>query len=62
MLSLFLLTAYYKFLGSFPLVAVGALLLYVGSYQVTYIFTLHMIGSNNELLSIVFMFSFAHAL
>ncbi|KAG6528399.1 D-xylose-proton symporter-like 3, chloroplastic [Zingiber officinale] len=35
-LSLFLLTAYYKFLGSFPLVAVGALLLYVGSYQVSF--------------------------
>lgn len=35
-LSLFLLSAYYKFLGSFPLVAVGALLLYVGCYQVCF--------------------------
>ncbi|WOL09290.1 hypothetical protein Cni_G18043 [Canna indica] len=35
-LSLFLLAAYYKVLGSFPLVAVGALLLYVGSYQVSF--------------------------
>lgn len=34
-LSLFLLSAYYKFLGGFPLVAVGALLLYVGCYQVS---------------------------
>lgn len=33
-LSLLLLSAYYKFLGGFPLVAVAALLLYVGSYQV----------------------------
>ncbi|GLT56244.1 hypothetical protein SLA2020_293030 [Shorea laevis] len=32
-LSLFLLAAYYKFLGGFPLVAVAALLLYVGCYQ-----------------------------
>lgn len=32
--SLFLLAAYYKILNSFPFVAVGALLLYVGSYQV----------------------------
>nr|XP_009779937.1 PREDICTED: D-xylose-proton symporter-like 3, chloroplastic isoform X2 [Nicotiana sylvestris]XP_016450647.1 PREDICTED: D-xylose-proton symporter-like 3, chloroplastic isoform X2 [Nicotiana tabacum] len=32
-LSLFLLSAYYKFLGSFPFVAVAALLLYVGCYQ-----------------------------
>ncbi|KAJ6755333.1 D-XYLOSE-PROTON SYMPORTER-LIKE 3 CHLOROPLASTIC [Salix purpurea] len=32
-LSLFLLSAYYKFLGGFPLVAVAALLLYVGCYQ-----------------------------
>lgn len=35
-LSLFLLAAYYKFLGGFSLVAVGALLLYVGSYQVSF--------------------------
>ncbi|XP_059305170.1 D-xylose-proton symporter-like 3, chloroplastic isoform X1 [Lycium ferocissimum] len=35
-LSLFLLSAYYKFLGSFPLVAVGALLLYVGCYQISF--------------------------
>ncbi|XP_010907806.1 D-xylose-proton symporter-like 3, chloroplastic [Elaeis guineensis] len=35
-LSLFLLAAYYKILGGFPLVAVGALLLYVGSYQVSF--------------------------
>uniref|UniRef100_A0A7C9FQ65 Major facilitator superfamily (MFS) profile domain-containing protein n=1 Tax=Opuntia streptacantha TaxID=393608 RepID=A0A7C9FQ65_OPUST len=33
-LSLFLLSAYYKFLGGLPFVAVAALLLYVGSYQV----------------------------
>lgn len=33
-ISLFLLSAYYKFLGGFPLVAVAALLLYVGCYQV----------------------------
>lgn len=33
-LSLFLLSAYYKFLGGFPLVAVASLLLYVGCYQV----------------------------
>jgi len=33
-LSLFLLAAYYKILNGFPLVAVGALLLYVGAYQV----------------------------
>lgn len=32
--SLLLLWAYYKFLGGFPFIAVGALLLYVGSYQV----------------------------
>ncbi|KAJ4733920.1 Major facilitator superfamily protein [Rhynchospora pubera] len=34
--SLFLLAAYYKILSSFPLVAVGALLLYVGSYQISF--------------------------
>ncbi|XP_050203371.1 D-xylose-proton symporter-like 3, chloroplastic [Mercurialis annua] len=34
--SLFLLSAYYKFLGGFPFVAVGALLLYVGCYQVSF--------------------------
>ncbi|KAL2898926.1 D-xylose-proton symporter-like 3 chloroplastic [Bienertia sinuspersici] len=34
--SLFLLAAYYKFLGSLPFVAVGALLLYVGSYQISF--------------------------
>uniref|UniRef100_A0A0D9W0U7 Major facilitator superfamily (MFS) profile domain-containing protein n=1 Tax=Leersia perrieri TaxID=77586 RepID=A0A0D9W0U7_9ORYZ len=34
--SLFLLAAYYKVLNSFPFVAVGALLLYVGSYQVSF--------------------------
>ncbi|CAA7406352.1 unnamed protein product [Spirodela intermedia] len=34
--SLFLLAAYYKFLGGASLVAVGALLLYVGSYQVSF--------------------------
>jgi hypothetical protein len=33
-LSLILLAAYYKILSDFPFVAVGALLLYVGSYQV----------------------------
>ena len=33
-LSLVLLSAYYKFLGGLPLVAVAALLLYVGCYQV----------------------------
>ncbi|GLU11552.1 hypothetical protein SLE2022_282900 [Rubroshorea leprosula] len=35
-LSLFLLAAYYKFLGGFPLVAVAALLLYVGCYQISF--------------------------
>ncbi|KAK8918574.1 hypothetical protein KSP39_PZI021796 [Platanthera zijinensis] len=35
-LSLFLLAAYYKFLGGQSWVAVGALLLYVGSYQVSF--------------------------
>ena len=34
-LSLFLLAAYYKILNNFPFVAVGALLLYVGAYQVS---------------------------
>jgi hypothetical protein len=33
--SLLLLSAYYKFLGGFPSVAVAGLLLYVGCYQVT---------------------------
>lgn len=32
--ALFLLAAYYKVLSAFPFVAVGALLLYVGCYQV----------------------------
>ncbi|KAL9238748.1 hypothetical protein vseg_013129 [Gypsophila vaccaria] len=35
-ISLFLLAAYYKFLGGFPLVAVIALILYVSSYQVSF--------------------------
>ncbi|CAK7331450.1 unnamed protein product [Dovyalis caffra] len=35
-LSLFLLSAYYKFLGGYPLVAVAALLLYVGCYQISF--------------------------
>ncbi|XP_020236853.1 D-xylose-proton symporter-like 3, chloroplastic [Cajanus cajan] len=35
-ISLVLLSAYYKFLGGFPLVAVGALLLYVGCYQISF--------------------------
>lgn len=35
-LSLLLLSAYYKFLGGFPVVAVAALLLYVGCYQVPF--------------------------
>ncbi|KAF3334597.1 D-xylose-proton symporter-like 3 [Carex littledalei] len=35
-LSLFLLAAYYKFLSGFPLVAVGALLLYVSCYQISF--------------------------
>ncbi|XP_058109527.1 D-xylose-proton symporter-like 3, chloroplastic [Magnolia sinica] len=34
--SLSLLAAYYKFLGSLPIVAVVALLLYVGSYQISF--------------------------
>nr|GMD23955.1 D-xylose-proton symporter-like 3, chloroplastic [Ipomoea batatas] len=34
--SLFLLSAYYKFLDGFPLVAVAALLLYVGCYQISF--------------------------
>lgn len=35
-LSLFLLSAYYKFLGGLPFVAVAALLLYVGCYQISF--------------------------
>ncbi|KAJ1292935.1 hypothetical protein BS78_01G028900 [Paspalum vaginatum] len=35
-MSLFLLAAYYKILSNFPFVAVGALLLYVGAYQVSF--------------------------
>ncbi|KAM4083377.1 hypothetical protein ACB094_08G051300 [Castanea mollissima] len=35
-ISLILLSAYYKFLGGFPLVAVAALLLYVGCYQISF--------------------------
>ncbi|XP_057953113.1 D-xylose-proton symporter-like 3, chloroplastic isoform X2 [Malania oleifera] len=35
-LSLFLLSAYYKFLGGFSIVAVAALLLYVGCYQISF--------------------------
>lgn len=35
-LSLFLLSAYYKFLGGLPFIAVAALLLYVGSYQISF--------------------------
>ncbi|KAK6935808.1 Major facilitator, sugar transporter-like [Dillenia turbinata] len=34
--SLFLLCAYYKFLAGIPLVAVAALLLYVGCYQISF--------------------------
>lgn len=34
--SLFLLTAYFKFLGGFPAIAVIALLLYVGCYQISF--------------------------
>ncbi|KAI9081814.1 hypothetical protein K1719_036076 [Acacia pycnantha] len=35
-LSLVLLSAYYKFLGGFPVIAVAALLLYVGCYQISF--------------------------
>ncbi|XP_052202278.1 D-xylose-proton symporter-like 3, chloroplastic [Diospyros lotus] len=35
-LSLFLLSAYYKILGGLPFVAVAALLLYVGCYQISF--------------------------
>ncbi|XP_035546255.1 D-xylose-proton symporter-like 3, chloroplastic isoform X2 [Juglans regia] len=35
-LSLFMLSAYYKFLGGFPIVAVASLLLYVGCYQISF--------------------------
>ncbi|GAU47975.1 hypothetical protein TSUD_87790 [Trifolium subterraneum] len=35
-LSLVLLSAYYKFLGGLPVVAVAALLLYVGCYQISF--------------------------
>ncbi|KAM0865835.1 hypothetical protein ACQ4PT_043013 [Festuca glaucescens] len=35
-IALLLLAAYYKILNGFPYVAVGALLLYVGSYQVSF--------------------------
>ncbi|KAL7173340.1 hypothetical protein ACSBR2_032749 [Camellia fascicularis] len=34
--SLFLLSGYYKFFGGFPFVAVAALLLYVGCYQISF--------------------------
>ncbi|GMG98283.1 hypothetical protein Nepgr_000123 [Nepenthes gracilis] len=34
--SLFLLSAYYKVLGGYPFVAVAALLLYVGCYQISF--------------------------
>ncbi|XP_059430976.1 D-xylose-proton symporter-like 3, chloroplastic [Corylus avellana] len=34
--SLLLLSAYYKFLGGFPFVAVAGLLLYVGCYQISF--------------------------
>ncbi|KAK7312455.1 hypothetical protein VNO77_36328 [Canavalia gladiata] len=34
--SLIFLSGYYKFLGGFPLVAVAALLLYVGCYQISF--------------------------
>ncbi|KAJ8750527.1 hypothetical protein K2173_015680 [Erythroxylum novogranatense] len=34
--SLLMLSAYYKFLGGFPILAVAALLLYVGCYQVSF--------------------------
>ncbi|XP_075519797.1 D-xylose-proton symporter-like 3, chloroplastic [Primulina tabacum] len=34
--SLLLLSAYYQFLGEFPFVAVAALLLYVGCYQISF--------------------------
>ena len=43
-LSLLLLSAYYQFLGNFPVVAVAALLLYVGCYQVTLLFVFLVIG------------------
>ncbi|KAF8395155.1 hypothetical protein HHK36_019096 [Tetracentron sinense] len=35
-LSLALLASYYKFLGGYPIVAVAALLLYVGCYQISF--------------------------
>lgn len=35
-LSLLFLSAYYKFLGGFPIVAVASLLLYVGCYQISF--------------------------
>lgn len=35
-ISLLLLSAYYQFLGGFPFVAVAALLLYVGCYQISF--------------------------
>lgn len=34
--SLLLLSAYYKFLGGYPLIAVASLLLYVGCYQISF--------------------------
>lgn len=49
-LSLFLLSAYYKFLGGFPLIAVASLLLYVGCYQVTISF----LGYWYSLLNLLF--------
>uniref|UniRef100_A0A0D6R4K2 Major facilitator superfamily (MFS) profile domain-containing protein n=1 Tax=Araucaria cunninghamii TaxID=56994 RepID=A0A0D6R4K2_ARACU len=64
--SLFLLAAYYKYLGSAPVLAVIALLLYVGSYQTSFgpigwlmiseIFPLHTRGRG---ISIAVLINFA---
>lgn len=53
-ISLVLLSAYYKFLGGFPLVAVAALLLYVGCYQVM-LWSFEDLEFSTQFLSIINM-------
>lgn len=53
-ISLVLLSAYYKFLGGFPLVAVAALLLYVGCYQVM-LWSFEDLKFSTQFLSIINM-------
>ena len=53
-ISLVLLSAYYRFLGGFPLVAVAALLLYVGCYQVM-LWSFEDLEFSTQFLSIINM-------